>query len=92
MRKTVMPSLDKLTATRLAEMLQDEKAMTRMLADRIIKGNVFGDAGTKDFKSALDKAGYPASLTTGADTVLNDRTTKMLKAIDLKQIVKAAGL
>ena len=92
MRKTVMPALDKLTAARLAEMLEDEKVLTRMLADRIIKAGVLGDAGTKEFQSALEKAGFPAKLTSGVDAVLNDRTQKMLKAIDLKEVVKRAGL
>jgi len=92
MRKTVMPALDKLTTARLAEMLEDEKILTRMLGDRIVKANVLGDAGTKDFQSALNKAGYPVTLTSGADAVLNERTKKMLKAIDLKEVVKHAGL
>jgi len=92
MRKTVMPALDKLTAARLAEMLEDEKVLTRMLADRIIKGNLLGDAETKEFQSALDNAGFSATLTSGFDAVLNDRTEKMLKAIDLKEVVKRAGL
>lgn len=92
MRKTVMSSLDKLKQERIAELLQDEKTMTRMLADRVIKADVLGKEGTKRFSMALQKAGYPASLTSGGDTVLGDRTKKMLKALDLKQIVKAAGL
>jgi hypothetical protein len=33
-----------------------------------------------------------ATLTSGADAVLNDRTQKMLKAIDLKEVVNRAGL
>ena len=41
---------------------------------------------------ALDKAGYPATLTTGEDKAMNERTGKMLNALDLKEIVKAAGL
>ena len=31
-------------------------------------------------------------LTSGADKELNERTTKMLNSLDLKEIVKAAGL
>lgn len=92
MRKTVMPALDKLKETRVNELLQDEKILTRMLADRIIKADVLGKEGTKAFSRALDKAGYPASLCSGADAELNDRTKTMVNAIDLKQIVKAAGL
>jgi len=92
MRKAVMPELDKLEQERVDELLKDEKTMTRVLADRIIKTEVLGKAGTKQFALALDEAGYPASLTTGADSVLNTRTKKMLNAIDLEEIVKAAGL
>jgi hypothetical protein len=92
MRKTVMPALDKLMQERVAELHQDEKVMTRVLADRIIKINLLGTDGTKQFTVALDKAGYPATLTTGQDDVLNERTAKMLDALDLKEIVKAAGL
>ena len=92
MRETVMPALDELTKARLAEMLQDEKVLTRMLADRIIKANVLDEGGTKHFASVLEKAGFPASLTTGDDTMLNDRTKKMLNSIDLKQVAEAAGL
>jgi hypothetical protein len=92
MRKAVMPELDKLKQERVDELVKDEKTMTRVLADRIIKTEVLGKAGTKQFALALDEAGYPASLTSGADSVLNTRTKKMLNAIDLKKIVKAAGL
>lgn len=92
MRKTVMPALDKLKQERVAELQKDEKVMTRVLADRIIKVNVLGTDGTKQFAATLDKAGYPATLTTGEDKVLNERTTKMLGALDLNKIVKAAGL
>jgi hypothetical protein len=92
MRKTVMPALDKLTKARLTEMLVDEKTLTRLLADRIIKSAVLGKDGTKEFASALEKAGYSASLTAGQDGLLNDRTVKMLKSIDLKKVAKTAGL
>ncbi|MFT5092128.1 MAG: hypothetical protein ACKVII_05245 [Planctomycetales bacterium] len=92
MRKTVMPALDKLMQERVAELRQDEKVMTRVLADRIIKVNLLGTDGTKQFAVALDKAGYPATLTTGEDKAMNERTGKMLNALDLKEIVKAAGL
>jgi hypothetical protein len=92
MRKAVMPALDKLRNKRVDELLRDEKTMTRMLADRIIRVDVLGKSGTKQFRMALEEAGYPTSLTSGADADLNDRTKKMLNSIDLKQIVKAAGL
>jgi hypothetical protein len=92
MRKAVMPALDKLKQERVDELLKDEKTMTRMLADRIIKTEVLGKTGTKQFALALDEAGYPASLTAGADSVLNTRTKKMLNDIDLTKIVNAAGL
>lgn len=92
MRKTVMPALDKLKQQRIAQLTQDEKVMTRVLADRIMKVKALGTAGTKQFATALEKSGYPATLTTGEDKVLNDRTTEMLQALDLKKIVKAAGL
>ncbi len=92
MRKAVMSELEKLMQKRVDELLKDEKTMTRVLADRIIKTEVLGKAGTKQFALALEKAGYPASLTSGADSVLNIRTKKMLNALDLRKIVKAAGL
>ncbi len=92
MRRTVMPRLDKLKDERIAELHKDEKVMTRVIADRIIKVNILGKEGTKKFVAALDKSGYPATLTSGADKVLNDRTKKMLESLDLKRIVKAAGL
>jgi len=92
MRKTVMPALDKLKQERIAELTCDEKVMTRVVADRIVKVKVLGTDGTKQFTAAVDKAGYPATLTIGEDKTLNDRTTEMLKALDLKEIVKAAGL
>ena len=92
MRRTVMPRLEKLKVERLAELHKDEKVMTRVMADRVIKVNVLGKDGTKKFVAALDKAGYPATLTHGEDKVLNDRTRNMLKSLDLKEIVKAAGL
>ncbi len=92
MRKTVMPALDKLTAARMNELLLDEKAMTRMLADRILAAGVLGETAAKEFSAELKKAGYPPSLTTGPDSVLNQRTKKMLKELDLRQIVRAAGL
>ena len=82
----------RLKQERVDELLKDEKTMTRVLADRIIKTEVLGKAGTKQFALALDEAGYPASLTSGADPVLNTRTKKMLNAIDIEKIVKAAGL
>lgn len=92
MRKTVMPTLDKLKQERITQLTRDEKVMTRLLADRIIKVKVLGTDGTNQFAAAVDKAGYPATLTMGEDKVLNERTTEMLKALDLKEIVKAAGL
>jgi hypothetical protein len=92
MRKTVMPALDKLTKSRLAEMLKDEKTMTRMLADRMVKAGFLGKTATKSFQTALSKAGYSAALTTGGDSTLNDRTKKMLKALNLKAVAKRAGL
>lgn len=92
MRKAIMPALDKLKEDRVGELLRDEKTMTRMVADRIIKAEVLGKTGTIQFQKQLEKAGYPASLTSGGDTVLDDRTKKMLKELNLAEIVKAAGL
>jgi hypothetical protein len=92
MRKTVMPRLDKLKDERIAELHKDEKVMTRVMADRVIKVNVLGKDGTKKFITALDKAGYSAALTSGEDRVLNDRTKEMLESLDLKEIVREAGL
>jgi hypothetical protein len=92
MRKTVMPRLDKLKDERISELHKDEKVMTRVIADRIIKVNILGKDGTTKFVSALDKAGYPATLTSGEDKELNDRTKTMLESLNLKEVVKAAGL
>lgn len=92
MRKTVMPRLDKLKDERVAELHKDENVMTRVIADRVIKVNVLGKEGTTKFVTALNKAGYSAALTSGEDKVLNERTKKMLESLDLKEIVKAAGL
>ncbi len=92
MRKTVMPALDKLKDERIAELHKDEKVMTRVIADRVIKVGLLGKEGTKQFAAAVDKAGYAATLTTGEDKVLNDRAVKMLQSLDLKKIVQAAGL
>lgn len=92
MRKVVMPALDELTHDRLGEMLGDPQVMTRMLADRIIKADILGAAGTKQFEMELKNAKYAAELTTGGDAVLNERTKKMLEGIDLKAVAKSAGL
>jgi hypothetical protein len=92
MRKTVMPALEKLTQERVDELQKDEKVMTRVMADRIIKVGALGKDGTKQFETALEKAGYTPALTSGGDEVLNERTQKMLSDLDLNQIVKAAGL
>ena len=92
MRKTVMPALEKLTQERIGELQKDEKVMTRVMADRIIKVGALGKDGTKQFETALEKAGYLPALTSGGDEVLNERTQKMLSDLDLNQIVKAAGL
>lgn len=92
MRKTVMPALEDLTRKRLDELLDDEKTLTRMLADRLTKGRVFDKTQLKAFSTALEKAGYPQSLTTGEDDTLNDRTEQMLKKIDLREVAKSAGL
>ncbi|NQV26447.1 MAG: hypothetical protein HQ518_18990 [Rhodopirellula sp.] len=92
MRKTVMPALDGLTQERVTELQKDEKVMTRVLADRIIKVGALGKDGSKQFEAALDKAGYSAALTSGEDDVLNERTQKMLSELDLNTIVKAAGI
>ena len=47
MRKTVMPALDKLKEDRIAQLTRDEKVMTRVVADRIIKVNVLGANWTR---------------------------------------------
>ena len=57
MRKTIMPALDKLKEERVGELLKDEKTMTRMVADRIIKAEVLGKTGTSQFRKQLEKAG-----------------------------------
>lgn len=83
-----MPRLDKLKDERIAELHKDEQVMTRVIADRVIKVNALGKDGTKKFIAALDKAGYPAALTSGEDKVLNDRTKKMLDPSTSRRLLK----
>ena len=92
MRKTVMPALEKLVAARLAELLKDERVLTRLMADRIIQANVLDERRTKAFEEELKRSGFPETLTSGGDAVLNERTRAMLKAIDLNVVVRRAGL
>lgn len=92
MQKIVMPSLEALTETRLGELENDEKVLTRIIGDRILKGRILSDDDSKSLETAMDKAGYPASLTTGEDSVLNDRTKKMINEIDVVQVAKSVGL
>lgn len=92
MQKIVMPSLEALTETRLGELENDEKVLTRIIGDRILKGRILSDDDSKSFETAMDKAWYPASLTTGEDSVLNDRMKKMIDEIDIVQVAKSVGL
>ncbi len=92
MQKIVMPSLEVLTETRLAELENDEKVLTRIIGDRILNGRILSDDDSKSFETAMDKAGYPASLTTGEDSVLNERMKKKLDEIDIMQVAKSVGL
>ena len=92
MQKIVMPGLDTLTETRLGELQNDEKVLTRMMGDRILNGRILDKGDSKSFEIALDKAGYPASLTTGEDSVLNDRMNRMIDEIDIVQVAKSVGL
>lgn len=82
-RRTLMPVLDELKQARIAELLLDEKKMPRVLADRIIEAEVPREAETRLFGEAFEAAGYPVSLTSGADAVMSDRKQKMLNALDL---------
>lgn len=92
MKKKVMPALEKLAAERMAELLKDEKILTRALAERIMDGKSLSDAAIANFKGELDKAGYPASLIRGADPVLNSRAKKLIESIDIAAVAKKAGL
>ena len=92
MQKIVMPSLESLSETRLAELVNDEKVLTRMMGDRILKSRILGEGESTHFSTALEKAGYPATLTTGADSVLNDRMKKMINEIDIAKVAQSAGL
>lgn len=91
-QKIVMPSLEALTQTRLRELEHDEKVLTRIIGDRILKGRILNDGDSKSFETAMNKAGYPALLTTGEDSVLNNRTKKMIDEIDIVQVAKSVGL
>lgn len=92
MQATVMPALEKLTRQRMDEMLKDEKVLTRILAEQIIKGKFLPDTAVAKFKTELEKAGYPESQITGADSILNGRVRKMIQTIDIAAIAKEAGL
>ena len=92
MQKIVMPNLESLTETRLGELANDEKTMTRVIGDRILKSNILGEDQGEIFEKALDKAGDPASLTTGEDSVLNDRMKKMIDEIDIAKVAASVGL
>lgn len=92
MQKIVMPSLEVLTETRLAELENDEKVLTRIIGDRILNGRILSDDDSKSFETAMNKAGYPASLTTGEDSVLNERMKKKLDEIDIMEVAKSVGL
>lgn len=92
MRGFVMPPLQKLTDLRADEWLQDEKVMTRMIADRLIEKKVFDDILSQQFATALSRAGYPASLANGPDEELEQQTKNMLQKIELKAVANKAGL
>lgn len=92
MKKKVMPALEKLAAERMAELLTDEKVLTRALAERIMEGNALGEDTIAAFKKELDKAGYPAALIRGLDPVLNSRARKLIDSIDIAAVAKRAGL
>ena len=92
MQKIVMPGLESLSETRLTELVNDEKVLTRMTGDRIIKSRILDKDDSKKLSTALDKAGYPATLTTGADPLLNDRMKKMVNEIDIAKVAQSVGL
>jgi hypothetical protein len=92
MQKIVMPSLESLSDTRLTELVNDEKVLTRMMGDRILKSRILDEGNSKRLSTALEKAGYPATLTTGEDSVLNDRTKKMIDKIDIAKVAQSVGL
>jgi hypothetical protein len=87
-----MPSLESLSDTRLTELVNDEKVLTRMMGDRILKSRILDEGNSKRLSTALEKAGYPATLTTGEDSVLNDRTKKMIDKIDIAKVAQSVGL
>jgi hypothetical protein len=92
MQKIVMPSLESLSETRLSELVNDEKVLTRMMGDRIFKSRILDEDDSKNFSTALEKAGYPATLTTGEDSLLNDRMNKMVNEIDIAKVAQSVGL
>lgn len=92
MQKIVMPGLESLSETRLAELVNNEKVLTRMMGDRILKSRILDEGESKNFSTALEKAGYPATLTTGADPLLNDRMKKMVNEIDIAKVAQSVGL
>lgn len=92
MQKIVMPGLVALTETRIEELENDEKVLTRVIGDRILKGRILNDVDSKSFERALHAAGCPGDLTTGEDAVLNDRMKKMIDEIDIVQVAESVGL
>lgn len=92
MQKIVMPGLESLSETRLAELVNDEKVLTRMMGDRILKSRILDEGDSKNLSTALEKAGYPVTLTTGADPLLNDQMKKMVNEIDIAKVAQSVGL
>lgn len=92
MQKIVMPGLESLSETRLTELVNDQKVLTRMMGDRILKSRILDEDDSKNFSTALEEAGYPATLTTGADSLLNDRMKKMVDQIDIAKVAQSVGL
>lgn len=92
MRMIIMPALEKLSASRMEEIVKDEKILTRAMAEQIIKAKLLPEAALARFKTELDKAGYPESLVKGADAILNERARKMMETIDIAAVAKKAGL
>ena len=92
MREIVMPALDKLATERVVELTQDDKVMTRLFADQLIRSNLLGAKESAAFSIELERAGYSPSLATGGDAQLEERTREMLKGLDLKAASERAGL
>ncbi len=81
----LMSNLRKLAAQRIQEILADEKAMVRVLGEKL-STVVLTAQQQPGFQKALSDAGYPGSLIHGADPVLDGRMEKMVKKVTDKEL------